>query len=259
MRALESIALSTLATHVQTIHYEASELIDPSTGDSAYFQSCIYTREEYSKDRIEFNWESKSCDMSYKSIHKHFSSTLEEQNVILHERHDIEVLCRSIKLFSNLKSVLLSFDGSRKLGQLWFTSRAYMSWEDSFPLHLEAILRSMSAARNEGVHITTLQVSGFYAHLSHLDKELLDLAESALVEVSTLKLVDSVSLLRFFRRVKLDQIKSLYVQNCYFVGHDLIDFICNSAPALRRLILEGTPVYRSSLKALPSSLDLMFV
>jgi hypothetical protein len=134
-----------------------------------------------------------------------------------------------------------------------------MSWEESFPLHLEAILRSLSKARKRGVHITTLQVSGFYAHFDQLDKELLDVAESALVKISTLKLVDSVSLLRFFRWVKLKHIRDLYVQNCYFVGHDLTEFVCNYSPTLRRLILQGTPVYESSLKALPVSLDLVFI
>lgn len=197
--------------------------------------------------------------MSYKKIHKHFSRVLEEQNDILRERYDIEVLCRSIRLFFNLKSVHLSFNGSKKFGQLWFTSRTYVSWEESFPLHLETIFRSMSTARNEGIHITVLQISGFYAHLDNLDEELLRLAESALVEVSTLKLVDSVSLLKFFRWVQSDRIKDLFVKNCYFVGHDLTDFICNSAPNLRQLILEETPVYESDLKALPVSLNLTFI
>lgn len=211
------------------------------------------------RDRTEFNWDSKSSDTSYKSIRKQFSNILEEQNDILQERLDIEVFCRSIKSFPNLKSIHLSFDGSKEFGKLWFACRAYVKWKESFPIHLEAILRSMSTAQKKGVQITTLQVKGFYAHLDHLDKEFLDLAQSALAQVSNLELVDSVSLLRFLGWIELKHIRILYVGNCYFMGQDLANFVCHSAPSLRLLILEKSPVYESSLKALPLNLDVMFV
>jgi hypothetical protein len=209
------------------------------------------------KDRKELNWDNRGYNLSYTNIHKHFSSILDEQTEILRDRDDVRILCDCIKRFIHLESVLLSFDGSKEFSPLWFTGRTYMSWENSFPLHFEAILQSMSTAQTEGVYIKTFQIDGFYAHLSPMDQRLLAIAESALFKVTTLKLVDSVSLLRFFRWINLENVRNLHVKNCYFVGTDLKEFVCKYSDTLRRLVLQETPVYEHSLELFPTSLDVI--
>ncbi|KAJ5084783.1 hypothetical protein NUU61_009362 [Penicillium alfredii] len=236
---LEMISESPLASHVKMLHYSASELVDPLIQHWDYFTACIYTPQEYARDHKDFRWGLRGREFSYTAIHSYFSWLAKAQHTLLHGRNDIRIFCKSLSRLCGLKAVKLSFDALKEDQFLWFANRIYVDWKDSFPIHLETVLRSMVTARGQGILIEAMEIEGFYAKLVATDVNLMGTAADALTHVKALKLVDSFSLLDFMSDVAMPSLRRLDLANCWLVGPDLARFMECHASVLRQLHLRN--------------------
>lgn len=165
-----------------------------------------------------------------------------DQEDILINRKDIKILCQSVPRLKGLKSIDLSFTEPGTSQLFWFGSRTVMNWEKSFPIHLEAVLNCIVSAGLKNVQIRSLQIRGFYANISAINKPLTGLAIRALVDVQYLGLDDSVSLLGWLASLPLPSLVRLDLANCWIVGSDLRTFLRIHDPYKRKLRLQDVHI-----------------
>lgn len=130
LNMLEQLAKSPLATYVKTLHYDASELLDPCVWHDyawwvcwltfaviqhwEYFTSYIYISQEYARDNAELYTSLRGKSFSYKAIYRHYKALARDQWAIMEERADIRAMTESLPCLLNLNTLKLLFTGSDK-------------------------------------------------------------------------------------------------------------------------------------------------
>lgn len=184
-----------------------------------YFTTCVYTPQEYARDQKEFGWGLRERSLRYGSIHAQFVDLMESQQEAVVDRKDIRVLCDCAQRLLRLNTIRLSFIEPDTSQLLWFSSRVFVDWDYSFPLHLEAVFECIQSVRLQGIRVCSLEINGFYANIT--DMTLVDLATCALANVKYLYLYDSVNLLSWLATVPLSSLLHVEIGHCWIVGCDL--------------------------------------
>ncbi|CAG7978477.1 unnamed protein product [Penicillium olsonii] len=236
-----SFAHSGLASQVRVLCYDVSEIIDPLVQHWDYFTTCIYTPQEYSRDQREFGWGLREKAFSYRSIHSGFLDLIESQQRALVDRQDIQVLCNCVQRLVRLTTIRLSFSEPDRSQLLWFSSRVFLDWEYSFPVHLEAILCCIQSAQSQGIRVSSLEITGFYASITNV--ALVDLATAALSDIKHLYLYDSVNLLSWLADIPLPSLMEVEIGHCWIVGCDLHMFREKHDPDCTKLSLQDVQLY----------------
>ncbi|KAE8130724.1 hypothetical protein BDV38DRAFT_289370 [Aspergillus pseudotamarii] len=239
-KRLRELSKSYIAQHVKAIRYEAPELIDPHIEAWDYFRSCVYTPSEYNRDQRELCWNFHGRRVSYNMIYSYFAELAREQQTILMERIDSITLVKCIPRFLHLQSIELTFIDSTKKPFCWLSSRLFVGWRDSYPVHFETVIDAMVAARRNGIIVRKFKVSGFYSKISMPGTSLLRKVMEALHNVEDLRLVDSSRLLNFMWQVSLPSVRRLELAKCWLSVKDLEEFFHVHSGTLHSLHLEDT-------------------
>ncbi|KAE8308581.1 hypothetical protein BDV41DRAFT_568138 [Aspergillus transmontanensis] len=229
-KRLRELSKSYIAQHVKAIRYEAPELIDPHIEAWDYFRSCVYTPSEYNRDQRELCWNFHGRRVSYNMIYSYFAELAREQQTILMERIDSITLVQCIPRFLHLQSIELTFIDSTKKPFCWLSSRLFVGWRDSYPVHFETVIDAMVAARRNGIIVRKFKVSGFYSKISMPGTSLLRKVMEALHNVEDLRLVD----------ISLPSVRRLELAKCWLSVKDLEEFFHVHSGTLHSLHLEDT-------------------
>lgn len=155
-----------------------------------------------------------------------------------------------------LTIVKLSFDESHHSRFLWFANRAFLDWNNSFPIHLETIFKILATAHSEGIIIKAVEISGFHAGLGQNRGNLSALAMEGLFSVTRIRLVDSFSLLSFLARLDLPFLGELDLENCGVVGSDLTAFVDKHRASLRQVAFKRVCLHKGSITSSSSLVSL---
>jgi hypothetical protein len=186
-----------------------------------YFTSCIYTPQEYAKDQMDFQWDLRGKEFSYRELYLYFRKIARGQNGIIQQRDDIRIFSESLPRLPNLGEIKLSFNGAKEDQRLWFANRLFLEGRDSFPDHLEAVLKGIVAARHNGVFVESMQVDGMRIG-TFLSAELMEAGFACLRELT---LVDSPDLIIALSSSVLPSLRRLELRNCWLPESVLLNFL----------------------------------
>lgn len=190
-----------------------------------YFTTCIYTPQEYARDQNDFHWDLRGKEFSYKAIHSYFRGLARGQYGLLKERSDIQTFSECLPRLLNLTTIKLSFTGAKEDQLLWFTNRIYLESGDSFPIHLETVLRGMVKSQHNGIIVESIEIDGMHPYSTTTEGDILEIAGAALMHVKTFKLMGSSSLLELMSSIPLPSLRRFELANCWLAGSDLIRFL----------------------------------
>lgn len=204
-----------------------------------YFSTCLYTPLEYVRDERDFRWAYHGRQITYKRIYSYFKDLSEEQQAIIQADHDFMSFSSCLPRFLRLRSLEICLTNNIEKPFRWFTGRMLVDWKNSFPDHLEAVLQGLCAARENGITIHTLQVTGFYSRLPLVGSRVSSLAVCALHTVEELYLVDSPGLFDFIAATRLPSVRVLELENCWLRVPELQKVLLTHGKTLEILHLEN--------------------
>ncbi|KAF9884074.1 hypothetical protein FE257_002304 [Aspergillus nanangensis] len=256
LHRLTEASRSEMATHVQTVCYEAAEIIDPLVGDWDAFQVCFYTRREYKRDRRESRWDYGLQEISYPAIYSYFSRLSCEQQDILLEDRDLMAFMVSLPRFPNLRTVRICFGGNFQRPFRWIVGRVLLGGQACFPDQLEKIFRALLAAREHGVSIRTLEIRGYYPRRVVENVPLQKLARDALSSIATVRIIDSPAMLEFLGDVPLPCLRRCELESCWLSVPNLERFVWAHRDTIRSLHLDD--MWRLSEQTIEDGIQLSF-